>query len=205
MPTSQEIDISKLGIIAGGGSLPAYLASICEEKEITPYIVGFDKHTDPELMDKHQHLWTHLGAAGKIMDYFHAHGVKDLVMIGHVKRPSFIELKPDLKAIKILSQIGFKAIGDNSLLTALKSGLEKEGFTVRGIHDFCDQLLIREGTLGKHSPTTEDMESIQVGVKTSQAIGALDIGQSVIVQNGIIVGVEAVSYTHLTLPTTPYV
>ena len=198
MSAAQEIDntdIKKLGIIAGGGSLPSQLISACRDKDIEPFIVGIEGQTNEGLKDDNQHFWTHLGSAGKIIKYFRSHGVKDLVMIGHIKRPAFNELKPDLKAVQILSRIGMKALGDNGLLTALKSELEREGFELHGIHKFCDNLFVREGLVGTIKPKQEDQPSIARGIKVSQGIGQMDVGQSVIIQNGIIIGVEAIEGT----------
>lgn len=199
MSTAQEVDntehIKKLGIIAGGGSLPSQLISACQEKNIEPYIVGFEGQTNEKLKDDNSHFWTHLGSAGKIIKYFRSKDVKDLVMIGHIKRPAFNELKPDLKAVQIISRIGMKALGDNGLLTALKSELEREGFKLHGIHKFCDDLFVREGLVGSIKPKPEDQASIDRGIKVSQGIGQMDIGQSVVVQNGIVIGVEAIEGT----------
>ncbi len=195
MPTTQKIDFTKLGIIAGRGDLPAHLISICKDKGITPYIVGFDKQTAPELMDKQVHYWANVGSVSKIINFFKSNDIKDLVLIGGIKRPSFKEIKPDLKAIQILSKISFKALGDSDLLNALKAELEHEGFILHAMHEFCDELLISEGDIGKYSPKPEDKVTIDLGLKISQEIGALDIGQSVIVQNGMVIGVEAVEGT----------
>ncbi|PCJ99739.1 MAG: UDP-2,3-diacylglucosamine pyrophosphatase [Zetaproteobacteria bacterium] len=195
MPATQEITVKKLGIIAGGGNLPSYLLSICNDKGIEPFIIGFDGQTGVDIMEDNHHQWVGFGEAGKIISFFKSNGVKDLVLIGGVKRPSFSEIKPDFKAVKILSRIGFRALGDNDLLSALKTELEKEGFILRGVQDFCDGLLIEEGTVGRYKPEPDDAVSIEFGLKVSQEIGALDIGQSVIVQNAMIVGVEAVEGT----------
>ncbi len=195
MPATQKINIDKLGIIAGGGELPSQLISACKQKNIKPFIVGFEGQTNPDIMENHRHIWAALGSVGKIIDFFKSNQVKDLVLIGRVKRPSFTEIKPDLRAVKILSKIGFRALGDNDLLKALKSELEFEGFTLHAIHDFCDDLLVKEGEVGSYAPSAKHKIDIELGLRISQKIGAMDIGQSVIVQNGMVIGVEAVEGT----------
>ena len=195
MSTTQEI--KRLGIIAGNGNLPAALISACKGKNIEPFIVGFEGQTDPNITQDHNHLWANLGSAGKIMTFFKSRHVKDLVLIGGIKRPSLTEMKPDFKALQILTRIGFKALGDDGLLTALKTELESEGFTLHPIHRFCADLLATEGALGIYEPLPEDRISIDLGLKISQEIGALDIGQSVIVQDGIVLGVEAAEGTDM--------
>ncbi len=196
MPAKQKINnINKLGIIAGGGELPAYLIFICKQNNIEPFIVGFEGQTSKDIMDGNTHLWANIGSVGEIIDFFKSNKATDLVLIGGVKRPSFKEIKPDLKAVKILSKIGFRALGDNDLLSALKKELELEGFTLHAMHDFCDDLLVKEGVIGTYASKPEHDSDIELGLRVSQEIGAMDIGQSVIVQNGMVIGVEAVEGT----------
>ncbi len=187
--------ISRLGIIAGGGSLPRQLADSCLSLGIEPFLVCFEGNTDPDFVRDFSHIWTTLGAAGKIMSFFKSHDVHDLVMIGHIKRPALSDVMPDWKGLQILSRIGLKSMGDNSLLTLLRKELEGEGFTLHGIQDFCEGLLISSGAVGCYEPNARDHESILVGAKASQVLGALDIGQSVVVQNGVVLGLEGVEGT----------
>ncbi|MGH1455418.1 MAG: LpxI family protein [Alphaproteobacteria bacterium] len=190
MPTSKKITIKRLGIIAGGGNLPNHLISQCKRMGIEPYIVIFDGQESSVDVSKLQHLCTNLGSAGKIMDFFKGFSVKDLVMIGSINRPSFSDLKPDLKGVKILSRIGIKFLGDNKLLEILEDELKNEGFMLHGIHDFCDDILAKNGVMGMHSPTQSDLENISLGICSSQELGRLDSGQSVVVQQGVVLAVE---------------
>ncbi len=195
MSATQEIKSKKLGIIAGGGSLPAKLVSSCQNKNIEPFIIGFEGQTSVDIMDGHNHSWVGLGSVGKIIKYFKSNGVTDLVLIGSIKRPSFSKIKLDFRAVKMLASMALKSMGDNQVLDRIKTELELEGFTLHGIQEFCDEVIVGEGLLGGASPTAEDCSNIELGIKASQLIGAMDIGQSVIVQNGMVVGVEAVEGT----------
>ena len=124
-----------------------------------------------------------------------SHGIFDLVMIGSIRRPSFAELVPDFKTIEFFTKIGIKAIGDNDFLTALRKFLEAEGFRLHGIHKFADDLLAAEGVIGKYQPAQEDWVDINHGLEISSQLGAYDIGQAVVVQEGFVLGVEAVEGT----------
>lgn len=193
--TDPEIRISKLGIIAGSGTLPSHIIERCHALNITPYIVGFDGQTDPKTMREQHTMRTGLGCVGKVMSFFKEHGVNDITLCGGINRPAWHELKPDWKGIQILSKIGLRALGDNDLLVFLKKELENEGFTLHGAHRFCNKLCIQEGVLGKYAPLESDDTSIQRGIHVSQEIGALDIGQSIVVQSGVILGVEGIEGT----------
>ena len=195
MPASQKIEIEKLGIIAGGGILPFELVKQCKSTQIEPYAACFKGFTDKKLAEQCDHIWTRLGAVGKIIKYFKANNITDLVLIGNIQRPAWSDLYPDLKGAQILSRIGKATMGDSKLLDILKKELESEGFEIHPIQKFCKELLIPEGILGNTKPKELDQVNIELGIKISQQIGMLDIGQSVVVQNGIVLGIEAAEGT----------
>tara|TARA_B100001989_G_C24544497_1_gene469819 strand:+ start:1615 stop:2478 length:864 start_codon:yes stop_codon:yes gene_type:complete len=196
MSAAQEIEnIQKIGMITGGGDLPRQILSYCDEHDIEVLLVGFEGQTDKETVQGRNVIWTGLGEAGKIMKAFKDNGVKDLVMAGKIQRPNLLSLKTDLKGAKIISKIGIKALGDDGLLSALRKELEQEGFTLHGADRFSKGLVAQEGALGKFEPQEDDWVSIHHGIKISQEIGRLDIGQSVIVQSGVVIGVEGIEGT----------
>lgn len=189
--------IEKLGIIAGGGTLPERLLHACEKRGIDVFIIGFEGQTDRNLMAGHKHLWTRVGAAGQIMQTLKAHKIRDLVLIGSVSRPSFSELKPDWRTASFIMKIGMRAMtmGDDGLLSAIRSELENEGFTIHSVQDFAEDLLAPAGALGKYSPGKADQADIDRGLEVARAIGELDVGQAVVIQEGLVLGMEAIEGT----------
>lgn len=194
-PNQKSCRAPSLGIIAGGGNLPAKLIESCDKKGIVPFIIGFDGQTDPNLITGRYHLWTRLGAAAQIIPTLQANGISEIILIGSIRRPSLDELRPDWKTAHLLTRIGLKAFGDDGLLKALRELLEEEGFTIKGIQDFVDDLVALEGTYGRHHPTKSQMHDIQKGIETCDQIGRLDIGQACVVQQGIVLAVEAIEGT----------
>ncbi len=192
---SPKDQIQSIGVIAGGGSLPLRLLEVCDDKGIEVFVIGFDGQTDPLTVKDRNHMWTRIGAAGQIIKTLKAHEIFDLVLIGSIRRPTLTELRPDLKTAEFFARISLKALGDNSLLTALREELESDGFTIHGIHEFAQDLLTGEGVLGRIKPTKEQMVDLERGIEISQTLGQLDVGQCVVVQQGIVLGVEAVEGT----------
>ncbi len=196
MSALKEIsNIKELGIIAGGGDLPEKLISACERQGIKPFVVAFKGHADPMLVQGHEHMWARLGGGGKILKVLHSHGIKDIVMIGAIRRPTLAEVRPDLKTAEFFARVGLKALGDNDLLSLLRGFLEDEGLRVHGVHKFATELLAPEGVMGKIKPSKEDMIDIERGLEVSQNLGGLDVGQSVVVQEGLVLGVEGIEGT----------
>ncbi|MGB0720579.1 MAG: LpxI family protein, partial [Bdellovibrionales bacterium] len=190
-----EPDIKTLAIIAGGGDLPPRLAQICRAQGMDVFIVALDGHTDPAWLDGYDHAVFKLGQLGKMIKSLETRRIKDLVMIGSVTRPSFKDLIPDLKGAAFLARYGGRAMGDDDLLSALKAMLGDEGFIVHGVHRFIADILAPKGGLGVHNPTNDDWVDIRRGVDVARGLGALDVGQAVVVQEGIVLGVEAAEGT----------
>ncbi len=187
--------IEKLGIIAGGGALPERLLAACDREGCDSFLIGFEGQTNPALLQGRKHLLTRLGAAGCIINTLKSNGIKDLVFIGSIRRPSLAEMRPDLRAMKFFARLATRALGDNGLLSAMKSELEKEGFHLHGAHHFMQDLLATEGAMGRYAPTHQDHDDITRGLNALRAMGSLDIGQGLVVQEGIILGVEAAEGT----------
>ncbi len=188
-------DIKVLGVIAGAGNLPARLLAACDMAGIEVFVVGFEGQTDRSLMAGRNHLYVRLGAAGQTISTLKAHDIRDLVMIGSIRRPSIAELRPDLRTARFFARLGWRALGDDGLLKAVRKELESDGFILHGIQEFASGLLTPEGAIGRIKPKKSDWRDIERGIEISQAIGRFDVGQSVIVQEGIVLGVEGVEGT----------
>ena len=186
----------KIGIIAGGGDLPQRLMNACDEQGVDVFVVALEGHAAPDVVEGRYHLWSRLGAVGTILKALREHEVRDLVLIGSVRRPSISEIMPDMKAMAFFSKAGIKALsGDDSLLVALRGFLEEEGFNIHGVHKFAKDLLMPHGVLGKVQPSKDIWRDINRGVEVSQILGKLDVGQAVVVQQGLVLGVEAIEGT----------
>ena len=181
----------KLGILAGGGPLPRYLTDHCHRIGREFFLLGFKKNADAKLLNGIPVKWVRLGAAGKIIKLLKKEKVKEVVMVGPVRRPSLINLFPDLGGVRFLIRVGSRAMGgDNSLLTAVANEIEREGFKVVGIDDLLSGLLAPEGCLGQHEPSFKDLEYIKNGIEKALIFGQEDKGQAVVILNERIIGTE---------------
>lgn len=185
----------KMAILAGGGSLPARIAAAVRGQGRDVFIVAFEGHTDPETVVGWPHLWSRFGAAGGIIRRLHDEGVGDIVFAGPVKRPSFTELLPDWWTARFLARVGTRALGDDGLLRAVARELEGEGFRVVGLHDVLKDLLTVPGPVGALTPDAEAERDIARGVQVARALGDLDVGQGAVVQQGLVLAVEAIEGT----------
>jgi hypothetical protein len=185
----------RLAIFAGGGDLPARLAEAARGAGREVFMVAFEGHTAPAAVAGVPHLWSRFGAASAILEFLHGNGVTELVFAGPVRRPSIPEIMPDWRATKFLAKVGTRALGDDGFLRAITRGLEDEGFRVVGIQDILRDLLAPAGPLGALVPDATAEADIVRGIEVARIVGALDVGQAVVVQQGLVLGVEAIEGT----------
>ena len=82
---------TKLGIIAGGGSLPKALIEACRRKKIPVFVLALKGQAEPDILDGVEGLSVRLGAVGKMFRLLKKAGAGELVLIGSVRRPSIAE------------------------------------------------------------------------------------------------------------------
>jgi len=181
----------KLGILAGGGSLPRSLADHCRFTGREYFLVALKGHADQNTVLGAPHIWSRLGAARKIIQGLKEQNVKDVVMVGPVRRPSILTVFPDWRGIKFLARAGMRALGgDNSLLAAIAEEFEREGFNIVGVDDLIEGLLAPDGFFGRVRPSEQALDFVRSGIKEAQSLGQRDIGQAVVMLGKHIVGVE---------------
>jgi DUF1009 family protein len=186
----------KLGIIAGSTELPRVLIEACQTQGRDFFVLALDEACEDATIDGIEHEWMRLGALGKALSALKREGVEELVLAGKVKRPRLANLRPDLKATKLLARLGSNLLkGDDELLRTIITFLEDEGFRVVGVQDVAPELVTPEGLIGSIYPDKKAQADISFGAKIARGVGALDIGQSVIVQNHQVLGVEAIEGT----------
>jgi DUF1009 family protein len=186
----------KLGIIAGGGLLPAKLAAAARAAGRGVFIVGLEGFADPAALAPWPHEMRRLGAAARIIAALRENGCQDLVMIGPVRRPSLLDLRPDAEGAKLLARVGRAAFaGDDGLLAAVIRVLTEEGFRVIGMHEIMREAVAPAGVLTRTAPDAQAMTDINRGIQVARLLGSADVGQGCVVQQGLVLAVEAIEGT----------
>ncbi|MBV8889928.1 MAG: UDP-2,3-diacylglucosamine diphosphatase LpxI [Alphaproteobacteria bacterium] len=184
----------KLCIVAGSGKLPRRIIEACRNARIDFFVLALEGNADPQMIGDAPHAWCRLGAGGIALGLLRDRQVTDLVLAGGIKRPSLAALRPDWRAAKFLARVGYRALGDDGLMSAVIKEIESEGFRVVGAHQLLEALM-PEGALGAVLPDPDAEADIAKGVRIAREIGALDVGQAVVVQQGLVLGVEAIEGT----------
>ncbi len=186
---------AKLGIVAGGGGLPGRLIAACRECRRDVFVIALEGITDRDGLDGASHAWVHLGALERMIGLLREAAVEEVVLAGPVPRPSLRTLRLDKRALKRLVGLRPGALGDDRLLSLIVDELEGEDFRVVGVDTILTDLLAPEGAVGALEPDADARVDIAAGVRVARALGALDVGQAVVVQHGVVLGVEAIEGT----------
>ncbi|MGZ8364306.1 MAG: LpxI family protein [Caulobacteraceae bacterium] len=181
----------KLGIVAGGGSLPIEIAQACEAAGRPFFAVRLKGMTDAGMADFPGED-IEIARLGAVIEAFKREGCEAICLAGNVKRPDFKSLKPDFYGVKALPGILAAARkGDDALLRELLRLFEKEGFRIEGADAAAGDIVLTEGPQGTFNPRDLHLADIQLGIEAARQLGNLDIGQAVVVCGGLVLAVEA--------------
>ena len=183
--------LPKLAIIAGGGDLPGKLINHLINTKQDFYVIGIIGHVRTDLLENVSHSLIRIGQAGLGISILKREKIKNIVMIGNVKLPSFLELRPDLRTffffLRVIIKSAFKFIGDNKILSNAASELEKEGFKIVGIDELLTDIIAPVGILGSVPMNKKLAVDVRIGIGAALELGRLDKGQAVIVKSGKII------------------
>jgi UDP-2,3-diacylglucosamine hydrolase len=185
----------KLAVLAGTGPLPGQVIKAAQGAGREVFVLAFEGETDPALVADLPHRWVPLGAVGRAIKALHDVGAEDVCMIGPVRRPNLKTLKLDWRGMQLMARLGLRGQGDDQIFKVIVSELEREGFRVVGADDIIGSLVAGEGPMTRVRPDAAAEGDIELGFRVARRLGDLDVGQAVVVQHGLVLGVEAVEGT----------
>jgi len=195
--------LPKLGLIAGGGSVPVEVARYLHQSGRDYYIIRLEGMAEAELA-AHPGREVSVGHFAEIFTALVAAQVQHVCMVGYVKRPDFSTLSRDSGGASHLPAIEQAGRGgDDGLLRQVARSFEAQGFVIEGAHEANPQLLLTEGLLAGPEPDEAGRADLEEAFRIATAIGALDIGQAAVVAGRITLAVEAQEGTDAMLRRIP--
>lgn len=185
----------KQGLIAGDGLLPVKMAQYAQANGFDVIAVSFSSDNYKQLKKYCSKVYSCApGELLKIEKILIEEEIKQLTFLGKVhkglliKRPKF-----DSKALELLKKA--TRLNDDEVMLVLVRELEQRNITALDQTIFIKNLMIPAGVLGKLKPTEAQMEDVNYGFSIAKEMGKLDIGQSVVVKNKMVMAVEAIEGT----------
>jgi len=185
----------KIGLIAGGGQFPIIFSEAAKSKGFAVYAAAYLKEADPDLKNHVDAIeWLHLGQISRLVRFFKKNGVREIVMMGAVRKTRmFSDVRPDIKAIALIASL--LSTHDDGILRTFAKALEREGIQIREATFLLPELLAPKGCWTRRKPNRSELADIDLGWKLGKEVGGLDIGQCVVISGGSVLAVEAIEGT----------
>lgn len=195
MSDKEGVPIPRLGLVAGYGSFPLELAASLQSRGVEVHTVAAREETSPEIERySTSTCWLHVGQLGGMIRAFKGAGVDAIVFAGKVRKLHlFRNFRPDFTAIKTLAKMPDRK--DDTLMNAIANELIKAGIKVLPQTEFAGEMLAGEGLLIGPKPAKASFQDMDFGYVQARGIAALDIGQTIVVQDGAVLAVEAIEGT----------
>ena len=190
--------MSTIGIIAGSGRFPFLVAQGAKSRGKRVVICGFHGNADSALAaEADVFTLIHLGQLGALIDFLKRNKVETVCLAGAISKPRALDLRPDLRAAKLLFKLVGK--GDDAILRAVADELHSEGILVVRPEEMVPELRSSSGVFTGLPLSQENRDDIRFGWNIAKAVGSLDIGQCVAVRSGIVIAVEGIEGTDAAL------
>ena len=188
-----------LGLIAGSGRLPFEVAEAALDAGRALAIVAIEENTDPAIARYAPDalLWIAPGELGRLIEFLKSADVREVIFAGAVTKPEMLKdpasLRPDARALAALARL--EGRGDDAILRAAAAELESDGLQVIESTRHLRDRLAAVGALNEVEVDAAVAADLALGLRVARALGVEDVGQSVVVRDGVVLAVEAIEGT----------
>jgi DUF1009 family protein len=186
----------RLGLIAGYGNLPLEIIRAAEKEGYEIACVALQgMAADNYKQFLRDVLYVSLGELAKTIDFFISRNIRQIFFAGKIFKTEL--LGPSFQADKIAGSLlrSMKMRNDDAILLELVRLFSVHGIEVLDSTTFLKGLLPDEGCLTPMDLPAELKTDISFGYRMAKEIAGLDIGQTVVVKNSMVLAVEAIEGT----------
>ena len=189
--------MKKIVLLTGGGDLPMEVIKKLLKKKITFFCLIFEKNPVSKMILKKNHKLINFGRIISELLELKNMGFNHVVFVGNLTRPSISDVKPDINSAKIIPKFVKVLLkgGDNNLLNFCINYLNNIGFNVLDLRKIIPENFFSPGNITKINLSNRIMDDIKKGKKILDCISKFDIGQSLVIQSGNVIGIEAAQGT----------
>ena len=190
--------MENVGLLAGIGTLPGEFLKAARLQGYRVICIAVIPGTDPELKEKAD-VYYEISAfkLNKIIKTLVKENVKEVTLLGKVTKEWLYKdhVMPDLRAIRLLNYLRKQNFKDDTITLAIVDELKKDGISVLDQTKYLKPLMPGPQVFTKKQPTKDQWEDIKFGFDAAKTIGAMDLGQTVVVKDRAVMAVEAIEGT----------
>ena len=187
--------MSNIGIIAGGGKLPITIGKNLIKKKFNIFFFVIEEFFNTKDFKDFDVTIINLKSVKNIINSLKSKNIDSIIMAGNINRPSLTDLSFDYQTFKLAKNLLLNKTGDDRLLISIKKFFKDSGFSYFDWKKHCPELFSNKDILTHIQPSTRAKENLQKAISVFRSFGKIDIGQSMILQNQIVLGLEAVEGT----------
>ncbi len=185
-----------LVLIAGRADYPLLLARAARARGVKRIAaIAFKGETRRDIAQvADEVVWLHVGSLGALLDVLRKSGATHAVMAGQINPKNLFCVRMDKALIDLLKSLPMK--NAHTIFGGITAEIEKTGVTLLPASSFMQDYMPDAGLLTKRAPEARELNDIEIGRRVIKDTSHLDIGQTVIVKEGMILAVEAFEGTN---------
>lgn len=180
-----------LALIAGRADYPLILARAARAagmQHITAF--AFKGETSRAIDDVADAVvWNHVGQLAPLLDGLRECKATQAVMVGQIAPKNLFNVRMDRKMIDLLRALPAK--NAHSIFGAITTEIEAVGVELLPASSFMQDFMPPAGLLTRRAPDERELKDIEIGRRVIKDTSHLDIGQTVVVKDGMVLAVEA--------------
>jgi len=187
--------MEKIALIAGNGNLPIVSALAAKKAGAYIVIIAIKEEADKQLSDIADKIyWISVGQFKTLINILKKEDIKKAIMVGQIKHKLlFSKIELDFELTKLLFTLKDKKT--DTILGAIAQRISQLGIEMLDSSTFIKDHLASLGVLTAKQPSKEQCADIEFGRIIAKQIAGLDIGQTVVVKDKVVLSVEAIEGT----------
>lgn len=133
--------------------------------------------------------WLHVGQLDAFLEALRNSGARHAVMAGQISPKNIFTVRMDGPMLALLKSLPVK--NAHTVFGAVVSQIEQSGIELLPASSFMQEFMPGPGLLTKRAPDERERSDLELGRRILKGISAYDIGQTVVVKDGIVLAVEA--------------
>ncbi len=185
-----------MAIIAGAGQFPVHMVQAARRQGVPVIVMGITGWVDPTLAQHVDHYEeVAIGQLRRLIERLTAQGVTQAIMAGKVTKAVLLDphTQPDDTLQAVLREARDASVP--ALLGAIGQQLALAGITLLDSSTFLKDDLCPLGVVTSRGPTAREQEDGDIGLRVARALASLDVGQTVVVKERVVVALEALEGT----------
>jgi DUF1009 family protein len=180
-----------LALIAGRADYPLMLARAARDQGVKRIVaIAFKGETRREIEQvADEVIWSHAGSLTALLDALKGSGAKHAVMVGQVNPKNLFCIRMDKALLALIKSLPVK--NAHSIFGGITAEIEKVGVELLPASSFMQSYMPAAGLLTARAPDERELNDVQIGRRVIKDTSHLDIGQTVVVKEGMVLAVEA--------------